>query len=60
MRAKELLAANRTAEVSEARRNVQTQLLHGLPRTELEAMMRHVFKAADVNRDGRLDRKEFK
>lgn len=60
MRAKALLAASRSADEAQARRTVQTQLLHGMPRAELEAMMRGVFRAADVNGDRRLDRKEFK
>ncbi|GAQ80608.1 troponin C [Klebsormidium nitens] len=60
MRAKALLAASRNADEAQARSTVQTQLLHGMPRAELEAMMRGVFRAADVNGDRRLDRKEFK
>jgi len=34
-------------------------MLHGMPRDELEAMMEGVFKAADGDGSGILDRKEF-
>ena len=43
----------------EAREVVEMHLLHGMPREELEAMMRGVFEAADTDGNGTLDRKEF-
>ena len=41
----------------EAREVVEMHLLHGMPREELEAMMRGVFEAADTDGNGTLDRR---
>jgi len=43
----------------EAREAVEMHLLHGMPRDELDAMMEGVFRAADADGSGVLDRKEF-
>ena len=56
-RARAAEATEREAE--EARESVQMHLLHGLPRDELEDMLRSVFESADVDGSGALDRKEF-
>ena len=46
-------------DAQEARKSVQMHLLHGMPREELENMMRNVFTSADADGSGYLDRKEF-
>mmetsp|Transcript_17945 Transcript_17945/g.32766 ORF Transcript_17945/g.32766 Transcript_17945/m.32766 type:complete len:475 (+) Transcript_17945:89-1513(+) len=45
---------------SKIRGNVENMLLHGMPRHELESLMLKVFKKADVDGSGQLNRHEFK
>ena len=53
--------AQEEAEVEreEVAAEMQNYLLHGMRREELEALMRSVFQAADVDGNGTLDRAEF-
>ena len=59
MQARARAAEVREVQAAEARESVQMHLLHGMPRDELEDMMRNVFEAADADGSGALDRKEF-
>uniref|UniRef100_A0A7S0QZZ8 EF-hand domain-containing protein n=1 Tax=Pyramimonas obovata TaxID=1411642 RepID=A0A7S0QZZ8_9CHLO len=59
-KAKEAAAANRTAEEDELRDDVEAHLLHGIPREELEAVMKNVFEMADADRNGTLSLNEFR
>jgi len=59
MKAKADAAASAQEAEEEAREAVEMHLLHGMPRDELEAMMEGIFKAADTDGSGILDRKEF-
>ena len=49
LQARARAAEVREAQAAEARESVQMHLLHGMPRDELEDMMRNVFEAADVD-----------
>ncbi len=42
------------------RGEVENMLLHGMPKSELEALMLRVFRKADVDHSGQLSRQEFK
>jgi len=59
LKAKAEAAASQELAEEEAREAVEMHLLHGMPRDELEAMMEGIFKAADSDGSGILDRKEF-
>ena len=59
LQARARAAEVREAQTAEARESVQMHLLHGMPRDELEDMMRNVFEAADADGSGALDRREF-
>lgn len=59
LKAKAEAQAQAEDEEDEAREAVEMHLLHGMPREDLEAIMRAVFESADVDGSGALDRKEF-
>lgn len=59
LKAKAEAAAVAEEAEDEAREVVEMHLLHGMPREDLEALMRGVFEAADTDGNGTLDRKEF-
>ena len=50
----------REVQAAEARESVQMHLLHGMPRDELEDMMRNVFEAADAGGSARWTEKSLR
>eukprot|EP00232_Nephroselmis_pyriformis_P004517 CAMPEP_0182912656 /NCGR_PEP_ID=MMETSP0034_2-20130328/37628_1 /TAXON_ID=156128 /ORGANISM="Nephroselmis pyriformis, Strain CCMP717" /LENGTH=481 /DNA_ID=CAMNT_0025049335 /DNA_START=86 /DNA_END=1527 /DNA_ORIENTATION=- len=60
VRAKQQAEAEKNFQEAEAREAVEVHLLHGMPRDELENIMKSVFVAADSDGSGALSRKEFK
>lgn len=60
LKAKEEALAAQEATDQRTREEVEMHLLHGLPREELEAMMKGVFEMADVDGNGTLSQAEFK
>ena len=60
LKAKEQAAQNRLDEEEATREEVEYHLLHGIPKEELEAVMRKVFEAADENGNGELSMEEFR
>jgi len=59
LKAKEEAAALREEEEKATREEVEMHLLHGIPREELEQMMKGVFEMADSDGNGSLSRNEF-
>lgn len=60
IKAKEQAKAMMHGVETMVRTEVETMLLHGLPKAELEALMLKVFKKADADGSGQLNRHEFK
>eukprot|EP00238_Polyblepharides_amylifera_P004792 CAMPEP_0196587910 /NCGR_PEP_ID=MMETSP1081-20130531/58985_1 /TAXON_ID=36882 /ORGANISM="Pyramimonas amylifera, Strain CCMP720" /LENGTH=463 /DNA_ID=CAMNT_0041910241 /DNA_START=329 /DNA_END=1720 /DNA_ORIENTATION=- len=60
LKAKETAAQARMQEERDVREEVEHHLLHGIPREELEAVMRSVFEMADEDGNGNLSREEFR
>ncbi|KXZ53746.1 hypothetical protein GPECTOR_6g663 [Gonium pectorale] len=60
IKAKEQAKAMMHGVETMVRSEVETMLLHGLPQDELEALMLKVFKKADADGSGQLNRHEFK
>lgn len=60
MHAKQEMEMAREREEEAARGEVEDFLLHGMPRAELENMMREIFQRSDVDQSGSLSRKEFR
>ncbi|KAG2496413.1 hypothetical protein HYH03_005639 [Edaphochlamys debaryana] len=60
IKAKEQAKAMMHGVETMVRSEVETMLLHGLPQPELEALMLKVFKKADADGSGQLNRHEFK
>ncbi|GLC34270.1 hypothetical protein PLESTB_001603700 [Pleodorina starrii] len=60
IKAKEQAKAMMHGVETMVRTEVETMLLHGLPQEELQALMLKVFKKADTDGSGQLNRHEFK
>ncbi|GHP04881.1 hypothetical protein PPROV_000363300 [Pycnococcus provasolii] len=60
MKAKEDAEAAKEEEEEEARAEAEEYLLRGMSREQLEQMMANVFRAADSDGSGYLDRSEFR
>jgi len=60
LKAKEQAVNNRMGEEQNVREDVEFHLLHGIPREELEAVMKGVFEMADEDGNGTLSREEFR
>ena len=60
LKAKEEAAMAKEAAEEMAREEVEYQLLHNMPREELEQLMASIFMAADTDGSGSLEYKEFK
>ncbi|GFR51432.1 hypothetical protein Agub_g13721 [Astrephomene gubernaculifera] len=60
IKAKEQAKAMMHGVETMVRSEVETMLLHGLPQEELQALMLKVFKRADADGSGQLNRHEFK
>lgn len=60
LKAKEEAAMNRLDEEEAVREDVEYHLLHGIPKEELEEVMKRVFEAADENGNGELSMEEFR
>ncbi|GIL84899.1 hypothetical protein Vretimale_9723 [Volvox reticuliferus] len=60
IKAKEQAKAMMHGVETMVRTEVETMLLHGLPQEELQALMLKVFKKADADGSGQLNRHEFK
>lgn len=60
LKAKEAANETRADMEEDARAEVEEHLLHGIPREQLEEVMRGVFEMADTDGSGELDREEFR
>jgi len=60
MNAKQIAAEQRESEDAETREKVENHLLHGIPKEELEAVMKAVFEEADTDGSGELSLAEFR
>jgi len=60
LHAKQEVNAAKEEDEAAARQEVEDFLLHGMPRAELESMMMEIFRRADVDGSGSLNRTEFR